>query len=144
MLYVYFRLVIWTKCIFISMIAILNTPLLMDTQTTSQCQPEHEHWLLVVEATSPVHLPPSHNVWTLLLLMYGMAVETSTSLFFCPTLTRFNNGTSRSETVTVQRHVIWHILLSFILALKDSCLGNSSSSSPSPTLPMFSVGQIIE
>jgi len=46
------------------MLVILNMPLLIDTQITLQCQPEREHWLLVVEATSPVHLPPSHSSYT--------------------------------------------------------------------------------
>ena len=60
------------------------------------------HFLL--PPSLPSSLPPSllpphtryhshswYGVWTLLLLMYARAVETSASLLFCPTLTNITN-----------------------------------------------------
>ena len=41
------------------------------------------------------------GVWTLVLLMYAMTIETSSSLLFCPTLTSNSNGTSESITVSL-------------------------------------------
>ncbi len=41
-----------------------------------------------------------HGVWTLVLLMFVMAVETSVSLVFCPTLERTVDGHHFSSQVS--------------------------------------------
>jgi predicted outer membrane repeat protein len=57
--------------------------------------------LLVAPVAAYIRYHPRswNGIWTLLLLMYGMATETAASLLFCPTFTTTTNSTQQTTTV---------------------------------------------